>query len=65
MPEDREPQPEDGPEYHADHAAWVLRNHVHNFVYHDDEYGSLGDGGSYEVYKCTICFKRKYYQLPD
>jgi hypothetical protein len=23
---DREPQPSDGPDYHADHAAWVQRN---------------------------------------
>ncbi len=23
---DREPQPSDGPDYHADHAAWRVRN---------------------------------------
>lgn len=25
-PKEREPQPEDGPDYHAEHAAWVARN---------------------------------------
>jgi hypothetical protein len=78
---DREPQPEDGPEYHEDHAAWVLRNHthdykyvfsaskepthIHDFKYEGDDYGSLGGGGSYEIYRCTICRKSHYSPLPD
>lgn len=37
----------------------------HEWVYKDDEYGSLADGGSYEVYECTVCGKTKYVQLPD
>lgn len=40
-------------------------NCEHVFQYHDDECGSLGSGGSYEIYKCVRCGKRKYYQLPD
>lgn len=37
----------------------------HEWVYEDDEYGSLADGGSYEVYRCSVCGKTKYVQLPD
>ncbi len=37
----------------------------HTWEYLEDEYGSLADGGSYEVYECTTCHKRKYVQLPD
>ena len=37
----------------------------HNWVFVETEYGSLGDGGSYDVYKCSKCGKRKYVQLPD
>ncbi len=28
--EDREPLPTDGPDYHADHAAWARRQHPSN-----------------------------------
>jgi hypothetical protein len=36
-------------------------------MYEDDEYGSLADGGSYEVWRCSDpdCGKVKYVQLPD
>lgn len=34
-------------------------------VYHDDDYGSLGDGGSYEIYVCDTCGYRCWRQLPD
>jgi ribosomal protein L37E len=40
-------------------------SHQHTWVYVDDEYGSLADGGSYEIYDCSTCGKRKYVQLPD
>jgi hypothetical protein len=38
---------------------------VHDWKYEDDEYGSLASGGSYEVYRCSVCGKRSYSQLPD
>jgi hypothetical protein len=34
-------------------------------VYADDEYGSLAEGGSYEVYECNKCGHLCYRQLPD
>lgn len=37
----------------------------HDWVYQDDEYGSLADGGSYERYCCSVCGKISYSQLPD
>lgn len=37
----------------------------HNYVYDDDEYGSLSDGGSYEIFICTKCKHKLYSQLPD
>ena len=40
-------------------------SHEHEWVYEDDEYGSLADGGSYEVYRCATCGRRSYAQLPD
>lgn len=33
-------------------------------TYKDDEYGSLGEGGSYEVWQCTV-HGIHYFQLPD
>jgi len=33
--------------------------------YVEDEYGSLADGGSYEVHRCTACDKLIYVPLPD
>jgi hypothetical protein len=33
--DDREPQPEDGPDYHAEHAAWAAR--------HEPQVVSTGD----------------------
>jgi len=33
--------------------------------YHDDEYGSLGSGGSYEIYYCSCCGSKRYFMLPD
>lgn len=41
--------------------------HVHDFVYHHDDYGSLADGGSYEVSECSTpeCKARRYHALPD
>lgn len=40
-------------------------DHEHDWVYVDDEYGSLADGGSYEIYKCKKCAQISYSQLPD
>jgi hypothetical protein len=37
----------------------------HVWVYHDDEYGSLADGGSYAVYRCGKCGQFDYSPLPD
>ncbi len=31
----------------------------------DDEYGSLGDGGSYEQFQCNDCGVTTYVELPD
>lgn len=33
--------------------------------YVDDDYGSLGSGGSYEIYKCDTCGAVDYSPLPD
>jgi len=37
----------------------------HILEYYDDEYDSLANGGSYEIYKCKNCGKCEYSQLPD
>jgi hypothetical protein len=37
----------------------------HTWVYVEDEYGSLGDGGSYEAYKCSNCNRKSYVQMAD
>jgi hypothetical protein len=39
--------------------------HDHDWVQLDDEYGSLAQGGSYEVWECSVCGQRRYVQLPD
>ena len=31
----------------------------------EDEYGSLGDGGSYEVFTCGHCRNTIYVAMPD
>lgn len=36
-----------------------------HFFYVDDEYESLADGGSYEIYECDTCGRTKYVPLPD
>lgn len=38
---------------------------AHDWVYEDDEYGSLADGGSCERYRCSRCGKISRSQLPD
>lgn len=30
-----------------------------------DEYGSLAQGGSYEIYRCEQCGRHVYVPLPD
>lgn len=42
-----------------------LQGGDHDWKYYDNEYGSLADGGSYEIYKCTRCPARTYVPLPD
>lgn len=37
----------------------------HDYEVVGEEYGSLGSGGSYEVYKCRRCGRVAYSQLPD
>ena len=37
----------------------------HEWEQEADEYGSLASGGSYEVYRCRVCGKVSYSQLPD
>lgn len=37
----------------------------HQWEYEDDEYDSLGNGGSYAIYRCVKCDARKYEMLPD
>lgn len=49
----------------AGKTTLVERVHHHTWVYKDDEYGSLADGGSYEIYVCVECGERSYSQLPD
>lgn len=36
-----------------------------NYAYVDDDYGSLSDGGSYEIYDCDTCGHRRREMLPD
>lgn len=36
----------------------------HRWVYHDDEYDSLANGGSYAIYTCE-CGARSYSMLAD
>lgn len=33
--------------------------------YSHDDYGSLGQGGSYEIWVCDKCGKRTWVMLPD
>lgn len=43
------------PEGHPDHEyRWI-----------EDEYGSLAEGGSYEIYECRKCGQKHYCQMPD
>lgn len=37
----------------------------HDYEVVDQEYGSLGDGGSYDVLECKNCGRRAYSSLPD
>ncbi len=34
-------------------------------VWKHDNYGSVGGGGSEEVYRCDTCNKLYFFQLPD
>jgi hypothetical protein len=38
---------------------------AHDWEHIDEEYGSLGDGGSYDVYRCRGCGKRSYSPMAD
>lgn len=40
-------------------------NCEHEWKYVDDEYDSLANGGSYEIYRCIHCRKKSYSMLPD
>lgn len=37
----------------------------HDYELIDEEYGSLADGGSYDVLKCRRCGRVAYSQMPD
>lgn len=37
----------------------------HDYEVVGEEYGSLGDGGSYEKLKCKVCDRIAYSMLPD
>lgn len=37
----------------------------HEWKWHDEEYGSLADGGSYDVYKCAKCGSLSYSAMGD
>lgn len=37
----------------------------HDYEVIGEEYGSLADGGSYEILKCKACGRIAYSQLPD
>lgn len=37
----------------------------HDYKHVDDDYGSLGDGGSFEVLCCIVCGRVAYSPLPD
>jgi hypothetical protein len=37
----------------------------HDWEQVGEEYGSLGSGGSYDVYRCRDCGKRSYSEMAD
>lgn len=37
----------------------------HDYEHVGEEYGSLADGGSYDVLKCRNCDRVAYSQMPD
>lgn len=37
----------------------------HDYEVVDEDYGSLGDGGDYEIVVCKNCKRRAYSPLPD
>ena len=37
----------------------------HDYVHAGDEYGSLSDGGSYEIYDCKVCGRRAFSAMAD
>ena len=37
----------------------------HQYEHVDEEYGSLADGGSFDVLRCRVCGRQAYAQLPD
>jgi len=37
----------------------------HKYDLVGEEYGSLGGGGSYEVYKCRVCGRVSYSMMAD
>ena len=43
----------------------TTEEHEHQWVYIDDEYDSLANGGSYEVYRCATCGMVSFSMLPD
>ena len=37
----------------------------HDYKVTGEDYGSLADGGDYEILECKNCGRRAYNQLPD
>jgi hypothetical protein len=37
----------------------------HDYEEVGEEYGSLGDGGSYTILKCRVCGRRAYSAMAD
>lgn len=37
----------------------------HDYEVVDQEYGSLADGGSYDILECRVCGRTAYSPLPD
>lgn len=49
----------------TEESAMTGKDCEHDYEYVDDEYGSLADGGSYEMHDCSKCGHRIYVPLPD
>lgn len=55
-----------GPEQTCDRTKPNAESPVpHDYAEEGQEYGSLAEGGSYDIFVCRACGRRAYSQLPD